>query len=119
MSDERKTDALKYTELYQQLKQMEDGLNFVFLTTKRIGTRLKQVNFLQSLDFILVDPNDKLMGQDAMRFVPMDIFPNDKVDNVKISLVKIERDMDELEIDDPVESYLQEFKTVLAGSQPE
>ena len=116
MSDERNIDPLEYTEMYQRIKQMEEKLNFVFLTTKNQSTRLKQVNFLQSLDFILVDPNDELIGQSVMRFVPMSIFPADKVDKVKVAIAKMERDMEWLEVDEPVEQYLEEFQSVLVGS---
>ena len=116
MSEENNVDPLEYTEIYQRLKQMEEKLNFVFLTTKNQNVRLKQVNFLQSLDFILVDPNDALIGPGVMRFVPMAIFPADKVGAVKVALSKMERDMEQLEIDDPVEKYLKEFQSVLADS---
>ena len=95
---------------------MEEKLNFVFLTTKTQSIRLKQVNFLQSLDFILVDPNDALIGENVMRFVPMSIFPADKVDGVKVTVAKMERDMEQLELDLPVEHYLKELQPVKVDS---
>jgi len=116
MSDDQNVDPLEYTEIYQRLKQMEEKLNFVFLTTKTQSIRLKQVNFLQSLDFILVDPNDALIGENVMRFVPMSIFPADKVDGVKVTVAKMERDMEQLELDLPVEHYLKELQPVKVDS---
>jgi hypothetical protein len=100
--------ALKYTELYQQLKQLEEKLNFIFISTQDQKLRLQQVDLLQRLSFLLVDPNDMYGQQPAMRFLPMDDFPEEKIMAVRCTLVRMEADAKDLRCFS-IESYIEDL----------